>query len=501
MNRRTFLARAAAGALTIAAPRFSARAEVSRPNIVLIMADDLGYGDTGFNGNTVIKTPHLDRMRGEGALLTRFYAGAPVCSPTRGTCLTGRHHLRYGINHANDGALPREEITIAEICKSLGYRTGHFGKWHLGTLSKSEKDGNRGGPEHPELYSPPWDHGFDTCFSTEALVPNWDPAKTPAEGNDMWGTPGTPWRCAYWNERGERIRNNLDGDDSRVIVDRIGPFMRESVRDAQPFLAVVWFHTPHAPVVAGEKYRANYAGLPESRQHYAGAITAMDEQIGRLNALIKELGIEDNTAIWFASDNGPEGSGEDATRSQGSTGVLRGRKRSLYNGGIAAPALLKWPAVVSAGKTHTMPCSTLDYLPTIAKILGYAMPDDRPIDGVSLMPLLRGEQYARSKPIPFRFHEQKKYTFGAPTFALMDNQFKLLTNLSKSGEEDECYDMIADPAETTNIIAQSAEFQKAARAKLDAFIESCRASHAGEDYPGPYTPQTEFPEPTGNWKV
>ncbi len=246
MNRRSFLKYTATGVASLAAPKWSARAESKRPNIILVMSDDLGYGDVGFNGNTIIRTPHLDQLAGEGARFTRFYAGAPVCSPTRGTCLTGRHYLRYGITHANEGSLPAQEITIADLCKGLGYRTGHFGKWHLGTMSKTEKDGNRGGADHPELYSPPWEHGFETCFSTEALVPSWDPAKTPAEGDNIWGTPGDPWRSSYWNERGERVRDNLEGNDARVIMDRVEPFLRRAVGDSQPFFTVIWFHTPHA---------------------------------------------------------------------------------------------------------------------------------------------------------------------------------------------------------------------------------------------------------------
>ena len=119
----------------------------STPNILLLMCDDLGYGDTGFNGNDIIQTPSLDKLRSEGAHLTRFFAGAPVCSPTRGTCLTGRHQYRYGITTANDGKLPTQEVTLSKICKESGYRTGHFGKWHLGTLTTTSQDGRRAGPE------------------------------------------------------------------------------------------------------------------------------------------------------------------------------------------------------------------------------------------------------------------------------------------------------------------------------------------------------------------
>lgn len=507
LTRRSFLAGAAATAVSVrcsTAPHTITVDDVSRPdrpNIVLLMCDDLGYGDTGFNGNEVLRTPSLDRLREEGLRFTRFYAGSPVCSPTRGTCLTGRHYARYGITHANRGCLPRQEVTLAEICKRAGYITGHFGKWHLGTLTKTHKDGNRGGPDHPEFYAPPWDRGFDVCFSTEALVPTWDPAVTPQEGNNVWGTPGTPWKCAYWNERGERVTENLDGDDSRVIMDRVVPYIRSAVADHRPFFAVVWFHTPHAPVVAGPDYRAIYARYSEAEQHYFGCVTAMDEQVGRLSALLKELHIEQDTMVWFCSDNGPEGKGapDDGTRFRGSTGGFRGRKRSLFNGGIAVPGLLKWPRLVRAASTCSAPCSTLDYLPTIADVLEVALPDDRPIDGISLMPLLRGGETERPRPIPFFFRDSKPLMFDAPTLAMLDNRYKVLTNLSATGDEDLCYDLLEDPFEERNIAPYMREYISEKRRELRAFIESCRRSHQGADYPEPYTPITDFPDVTGDW--
>lgn len=505
LNRREFLGRAAVGAAALASSDYVQAAERTvgtRPNILLLMCDDLGYGDTGFNGNRIIRTPHLDALRSEGARFTRFYAGSPVCSPTRGTCLTGRHYFRYGITHANEGCLPRPELTIAEICRELGYRTGHFGKWHLGTMSKEVKDGNRGGPEHPEEFSPPWEHGFDTCFSTEALVPTWNPGITPEENGNPWGQPGTPWRCAYWNERGERITDNLDGDDSRVIVDRVESFILSAVSTGRPFLGVVWFHTPHAPVVAGPDHRALYADYSEGEQHYYGCVTAMDEQVGRINTLLKTTGMDRNTAIWFCSDNGPEGRDDRSptSRFHGSTAGLRGRKRSLFNGGISVPALLKWPGVVPAGAEYAMPCSTLDYLPTIADALAYRMPDARPIDGISLMPLLKGERTDRPRAIPYCFVDSEAAMFGSPALAMIDNQYKFLTNLSADGEEDLCYNLIDDPGETRNLARDMPEYALQMRRELIAFVDSCRRSHHGEDYPESFTPNAPFREPEGRWK-
>ncbi len=147
-----------------------ATAAQQHPNLILIMADDLGWGDVGFNGNTTIKTPHLDEMASAGAKLTRFYSAAPVCSPTRGSCLTGRHPFRYGVYFANTGHMKAQEITLAEFLKKHGYRTGHFGKWHLGTLTKTLQEANRGGPRGVKHFSPPQQNGFDVCFASESKV-------------------------------------------------------------------------------------------------------------------------------------------------------------------------------------------------------------------------------------------------------------------------------------------------------------------------------------------
>lgn len=476
-----------------------------KPNIILVMCDDLGYGDTGFNGNKIIRTPCLDAMRGEGARFTRFFAGGPVCSPTRGTCLTGRHYSRYGVTHANVGRLPTEEITLARVCKERGYRTGHFGKWHLGTLTTAVRDSNRGGPEHTKEFSPPWLHGFDVCFSSEAKVPTWDPMVVPDEKGPkghVWGRPGTPFNTRYWDQDGEIVRDNLAGDDSRVIMDRAVPFIRECGGHRNPFFAVIWFHTPHTPVVAGPPYRAMYSKFCEDEQHYYGCVTAMDEQVGRLNRELRELGIENDTMVWFCSDNGPEG-GEDVSRNgrnRGVTGGLRGRKRSLFNGGIGVPALLKWPEHVKPGTDWTVPCSTLDYFPTVAELLGYTMPDNRPMDGTSLLPLVRGDSQTRPKAIPYRFLEHKNGMFGSPTIGLIDHQWKFLTNLSRDGAEDVLFDLDADMAETADKVKEHPDIAARMRAELAGFMASCRRSHHGADYPTPYTPINTFQEITGTWK-
>ncbi len=461
--------------------------EPQKPNIILCMADDLGWADPGFNGNKIIKTPQLDEMAKAGVRFTRFYSGGPVCSPTRGTCLTGRHYFRYGVTHANEGMLPKQEYTLATLLKPLGYRTGHFGKWHLGTLSKDIKDGRRGGPG-TKNYMPPWEHGFDVSFSTEQAVPLWDPMKD------------QPFVTKYWEGPGKYATENVEGDDSRVMMDRVIPFIQSAAKAKQPFFAVVWFHAPHQPVKAGPKYRAMYSQYDEGQQHYFGCITALDEQVGRLRKELSQLGVAGNTMFWFASDNGPEGMTSEQGTNRGVTGGMRGRKRSLFSGGVNVPALLEWPGHVAKGKTIEATCSTLDYVPTILQVTGAKMPGKpRPLDGESLMPLLAGKVAARTKPVYFRYVEPKTPMHGSPTFAVLEGKYKFLTNLSENGEEDLLYDVETDRAETKNLLAAQPQRAQSMKKRLREWLESCKASHSGADYEGPFTPMEPFTAVTGTW--
>jgi arylsulfatase A-like enzyme len=443
------------------------------PNIILCMADDLGWGDVASNGHPVIKTPALDEMSKNGINFRRFYSGAPLCSPTRGSSLTGRHPYRYGIYSANIGHLPEQEITLAELLRDEGYSTGHFGKWHLGTLTTELEESNRGGPRGREHYSPPWLNGFDVCFSTEAKVPTWDPMVMPS--NDIRGVDlakaGQPYGTHYWTGPGERVSENLNGDDSRVIMDRVIPFIREAAQKHVPFFAVVWFHTPHSPVVAGPEYLTEYEDLSEEKQHYYGCITAMDREIGRLRTTLRELGIARDTMLWFCSDNGPEGDGQSG-RCLGSTGPFRGRKRSLLEGGVRVPALLEWPAVIESPRVVETPCSTSDYFPTVLEILG-GKPTEHPheLDGISLLPLIKNGTKVRSKPIAFQSAKQ---------LSLVGNRYKLY-----SGDEANSfllYDLIEDPGETTDLASSKPEIVSEMKRQLEQWRESCRRSLRGEDY-------------------
>jgi len=454
------------------------------PNIILLMADDMGWGDVGFNGNKEIKTPGLDRLASNGVVLDRFYSASPVCSPTRGSCITGRNPFRYGIYSANQGFMKKEEITIAEVLREFGYTTGHFGKWHLGALSDSLPDGRRGG-KGTMVFSPPWDNGFDVCFSTEQAVPTWNPTK-----HDENALLSFPMPTRYWKGYNKYATDNLEGDDSRVMMDWVVPFINKAVDNKQPFLAVVWFHTPHSPVVAGEHYRKMYSQYDENKQHYYGCITAMDEQIDRLQNELKRLGIEKNTLIFFTSDNGPAGEGggvrqHPGGRQQGITGGFRGRKGSLYEGGVRVPAIFSWPQKLEKGNRLSYPAVTSDYFPTILAILGIDLPK-RPYDGINIFPALLGEIDVREEYIGFQ----------TPTHvSLVSQQHKLLVKDTNTKEYDhikegelipekpfELYNLINDKYETEDISEHNPSIVESMNNVLIDWINSCKRSDKGKDY-------------------
>ena len=454
------------------------RANSERPNVILIMCDDLGWGDVGFNGNKIIKTPNLDSMANSGIKFDQFYAAAPVCSPTRGSVLTGRHPFRYGIYYANTGHMKKKEFTLAEIMKTKGYRTGHFGKWHLGTLTTKIKDANRGGPKGAKHYSSPQQNGFDICFSTESKVPTWDPMLVPKKFSDgssrrKWWDPLNESKNAdhygthYWDQNGKVVTENLRGSNSRVIMDRAIPFMKNSLKSKSPFFTVIWFHTPHLPVIAGPKYTKMYQSHSKYQQHYFGCITAMDEQIGRLRKALKDANAHRNTMIWFCSDNGPEGNDS----APGKTGGFRGRKRSLYEGGIRVPALLEWPERVQTKSTIKCPAGTIDYLPTILSALNIKFPDSRPVDGIDLNPIITNKVKVRGKPMGFQSNS---------VASLITDRYKII--VKNKNKNVEMYDLIKDPFEKINIANTMADKASKLKSELSEWIESCSNSDNGKDY-------------------
>jgi arylsulfatase A-like enzyme len=483
MNASAFRARPVALLLAVsacAAPAAAAEYPAS-PNVILVMFDDMGYGDPGFMGNETARTPHMDEMAGASLVFDRFYAQAPVCSPTRGSVLTGRHPFRYGIYFANTGHLPEDEPNLAALLRDQGYRTGMFGKWHLGTLTTEVEDANRGRPGNTADFAPPWLRGFDACFATESKVPTFNPTTRPRDFREHpgnlahWWDPEIPaenrrpYGTRYWDERGKEVENDLEGPNAKLIMDRALPFIRESVETEKPFLAVIWFHEPHLPVVAGAEDRKSFGALDPYAQHYHGCIAAADREIGRLRAELRRLGIERDTLLWLTSDNGPEG---DAGH-PGSAGRLRGRKRDLYEGGIRVPGLIEWPRRIPEARRTAVPAVTTDTLPTLAELLDIELPEGVPFDGMSLVPLIDGVMEARPRPIAFQSKGR---------IALVGNRHKLI-NATRRGRDFaeppyqwELYDLIADAGEEHDL----ADEKTGQVRDMAAFLDRWQVSLQGE---------------------
>jgi arylsulfatase A-like enzyme len=494
MNRRDFIR--TTGLLSIAVFAVASSVQASpgkaKPNIILVMADDLGWGDVAYNGNPVALTPNLDDMAEHGIRFNRFYAAAPVCSPTRGSCLTGRHPYRYNLPWAGEDPLPSQEVTLAETLKQVGYATGHFGKWHLGQMSKTIKQSYFTGPVDTRNYSPPWEHGFDECFSTASMMPTYNPyyhvggdygtedyrhvQDCPVEEGQK--SEGFRWRDHYWTGPGQIVDEWLDGDDSQIIMDRAFEFIQDHVRNKQPFLSVIWFHAPHTPVVAGNNDRSRFPEQPIEAQHWFGCIRAMDRQIGRLRQELKHLGIAKDTVLWFCSDNGPS-----YIHNYNSAGPLRGKKGSLWEGGIRVPAVLEWPGRFHTSKSVDLPVCTSDFYPTLINLV-QTHPRYQPVlDGIDVMPLITGRLDRRPAPIAFQSPIRGKRweaLEGEESMAVIDNQYKLIS--FDNGKTFQLYDLSKDIGETQDISAQHPDIVQKLKGLLENWRPSCTNSSQGKDY-------------------
>jgi len=465
----------------------------SNPNVILVMADDLGYGDVASYGNSHVLTPNLDDMANTAVKFERFYAAAPVCSPTRGSCLTGRHPYRYNMPWAGKGHIPKEEITIAEVLKTKGYATGHFGKWHVGTLSKTVKQSYFSGEVDPEQYSPPWENGFDECFSTESMMPTYNPyymvggdygsddyrfiQTEPIElGQEI---DGFKWRDFYWTGEGVTI-DKLEGDDSKIIMDQALDFIDRQHILEKPFLSVIWFHTPHTPVVAGPEHRQQYADYKMEEQHWYGAITAMDEQIGRLRKYLKDNEINENTIVWFCSDNGPS-----YIHNINSNGGLRDKKASLFEGGIRVPAILEWPSMIKKPLISQLISSTSDFLPSILWACGVDNAFDLPeLDGENVLKNIVDNESVAEKliffqsPLPARL--KKDEVMDAQQMAAIGMRFKLIS--IDDGRSFQLYDLEKDKKEKDDVAHLYPNIVKDMKRQLEDWQLSCQQSSEGKDY-------------------
>jgi len=439
VNRRSFLKAAGLGAIGLTLDRMARGAkdgEASRPNVVLLMTDDQGWGQTGYYHHPVLKTPALDAMAANGLRLDRFYAGAPVCSPTRASVLTGRANDRTGVpSHGH--ALRLQEKTLSAALKAAGYATGHFGKWHLNGLR---------GPGVPVLK--------DDSHSPAAF------------GFDEWLTVTNFFDMNPVMSRKGQFEE-FSGDTSAIIVGEALTFIGASVKAGKPFLAVIWDGSPHSPWVASDADRKPFASLDARSQHHYGELVAFDRAVGVLRKGLRDLGVADDTLVWYCSDNGGLSGIKPDT-----VGGLRGNKGSVYEGGLRVPGIIEWPARVKPRITR-YPACTMDIFPTVADIL--KLPKTvllEPVDGVSLVPLLAKEIAKREKPIPFRFHRKG---------ALVDNNHKLVADIPR--ESFQLYDLEADPKESRDIAAAEPEVFRKLKSAFLEWNATVDASVAGKDYP------------------
>jgi N-acetylgalactosamine-6-sulfatase len=413
------------------------RSESSRPNVVFILADDLGWGDLGCYGHPRIRTPHLDGLAAEGVIFTQFYVNGSVCSPSRAAFMTGCYPARHSIHGAlgsdkknrNMGmpnSLDPSVETLPKILRRAGYKTAHFGKWHLS-----------GGPSGPL----PSEYGFDE-FVSVAHVKDYQTREVRYEFNSQ----GKGW---------EPVPADFVPGSSELIVSWARDFIGRHRKG--PFYVQLWLHDVHARLSPTPQQLSAYPDFRGALQIYYAAVTNMDRQIGTLLAVLDAFGIGVNTMIIFASDNGPEdvavrGAAEHAA---GSAGPFRGRKRSLYEGGIRVPLIVCWRGGTCPNQVDdTTVISGVDLLPSICRLANVRLPDDILLDGEALLAALRGTPMQRETPLmwEYRFRVAGAPINHSPTLAIREGKWKLLMNPDRSRTE--LYDLGRSSLEVDNVADQ-----------------------------------------------
>lgn len=415
----------------------------NKPNIIFIYADDWGYEDLGSHGSTFCKTPNLDKMVDEGMDFQNFAVSSPVCSPSRTAVMTGHFPARHSV-HGHFATvqshikrkmpdwLNPEVVMLPRLLKDAGYTTAHYGKWHLSNTHVQD------GPS-------PLDYGYDD-FDAFNL-----PSRLPQMSADSTMT---------------RTLNFIEKNKEK------------------PFFVNVWVHATHTPHYPKDKFLAQFPDLNEQQKVYAAVIAEADYNIGLLFAKLKELGIDDNTLVIFSSDNGPEITGTENKKqtddnstgpglgtyySVGETNGLKGRKRSLYAGGIRVPFIVRWPGVVPKGKVNkTTPLSAVDMLPTFVELAGGSLPENYKPDGENIISALKGEPYTRQSVIYWQWLYANKNTHFWSSLGIQDGEWKLLLNRKVNRKE--LYNTNTDWAEQIDLAAQNPEKVKELESKLDAWL-------------------------------
>jgi uncharacterized sulfatase len=468
-------------------------ARPSRPNLIVILADDLGYGDIGVQGSRAIDTPHVDRLAGEGVRFTQFYSSAPVCSPSRAGLLTGRYPLRSGIMTAMPAAkdtlarrltrragmalsklasvdmaggdnavpgLPPSEITVAEALQRAGYRTMAIGKWHLGDFTAL-----------PEYH--PSNHGFDRFVGFNM-------------SND-------DWPVAFWRDQ-EEVVSDIGLDQSHytaLFTEEAVRFIEES--RGERFFLYLAHKDPHQPFFPSDRFAGRSLGGP-----YGDAVSEFDWSVGEIVTALRRLGLAETTLVVVTSDNGPW--------FEGSPGALRGRKGQSYEGGFRVPFVAWWPGRLSAGAVSDVPAMNIDLFPTFLALAGLDPPTDRVIDGVDLWPVLAGEGIDLAERPLFFFHDydveavrvgswkyidrNSHYVWPAPLDKTDTPAGKLATgrdyqppgateSVPTLGTWPLLYELRRDPGEAYNVAELHAEVAVDLRRRLEAWREDFRENPRG----------------------
>jgi arylsulfatase A-like enzyme len=435
MNRRAFLAATASSVLPLPA-------QAKKPNIILVLADDLGYGDLGCYGQKLIATPNIDRLASEGIKFTQAYCGSTVCAPSRCALMTGYHmgHARIRGNARVD--LEAQDVTVAEVLKGAGYKTGIFGKWGLGTA------GNSGVPNR---------QGFDEWY-----------------GFLDQKHAHTQYPTQLWQNEQEVFLDGNFGAGRKdyahdLFTARGLKFIEQN--KANPFFLYMAYTTPHANNELTRQTgdgmevpdEGPYAGRdwPKQDRKFAAVVHRLDSDVGKIVETIKKAGIEENTLILFASDNGAHREGGNRPEFFQSSGPLRGIKRDLYDGGIRTPFIARWSGTIKPGQVSDAVFAFWDFLPTCAELAGTKAP--RGIDGISIVPALKGQPLPKREYLYWEFHEK-----GFHQAVRIDN-WKGVRKASRQNPM-ELYDIVKDPGETKNVAAENAAVVK----RIAAIMVSAR---------------------------
>jgi arylsulfatase A-like enzyme len=449
---------------------FAASAFSASPNILIIYVDDLGYGDTAVYGHPLVKTPNIDQLAKEGVRFTQFYAPSALCSPSRAGLLTGRTPYRTGVKSwipdNSDVSLARDEFTIAQLVKPLGYRTAVIGKWHLN------------GGLHLEDMPQPRDFGFDYQYGLAAWVKNEKAEK--AKSGKLY--PDNMYR-----------NNEPVGQTNKFSAELITDEAIEWLSSAhdEPFFLLLTYSEVHTPVASPEKYLVQYDEFltDESRgdawhyymdwadrpnrgkgEYYAN-ISYMDAQMGRVLELLRQSGRLDDTLVIFSSDNGPVTSDPQEAwelNMAGETGGFRGRKRYLFEGGLRVPGIFRWPGRLASGVLVDTPVTALDIFPTIADYLELVLPEGRAVDGQSITGLL-DEDEATS------LERSSIFYWSIPTpdgmeYAVREGWWKMI--LDPDGQPQYLFNLLHDRYEVHNLIEGEPERVKTLRQKFDIYRAS-----------------------------